>query len=158
MEKDKVKQRAKNNAYALLRQRPRSEAEIRTRLRLKGYPPEIIDVVVEDLRRTGNIDDAKFARLWVESRMHSNPMGDVVLRHELKAKGVADPVIEAALEEKAKNYDEYELAAEMAAERFKRFKKLDRRKALKRLYDFLIRRGFKYDTVQRVVENVVGHP
>ena len=172
MDTSKVKTRAKNNAYALLRQRPRSEAEIRTRLKLKGYPPEIIDGVVEDLRRTDNIDDAKFARLWVESRMHANPMGDVVLRHELKQKGVADSIIEAALEDKGKNYDEYEVAFSMAAERFERFKKLDastspgidpersrrvdKRKALKRLYDFLVRRGFKYDTIQRVIDNVVG--
>jgi regulatory protein len=154
LEKDKVKSRAKNNAYALLRQRPRSEAEIRTRLKLKGYAVDIIDGVVENLRHTGNIDDAKFARLWVESRMHSNPMGDVVLRHELKTKGVADSIIEAALEEKAANYDEYEVAFSMARERFERLKKLDRRKALKRLYDFLMRRGFKYDTVQRIAEKL----
>jgi len=170
LDTDKQKIRAKNNAYALLRQRPRSEAEVRTRLKLKGYPLEIIDGVVEDLRRSGNIDDAKFAHLWVESRMHSNPMGDVVLRHELKAKGVADPIIEAALEEKAANYDEYEVAFNMARERFKQLAKLDastslgidpersrrvdKRKALKRLYDFLMRRGFKYDTVQRVVDNL----
>jgi len=164
VEFDKIKIRAKNNAFALLRQRPRSEAEIRARLKLKGYAGEIVDGIVSDLRRTGNIDDAKFARLWVESRMHSNPMGDVVLRHELKTKGVADSIIEAALDDKAKNYDEFELAAEMARERFERFKKLDasampgtgRRKALKRVYNFLMRRGFKYDTVQRVIEEIAS--
>jgi regulatory protein len=174
LEKDKVKIRAKNNAYALLRQRPRSEAEIRTRLKLKGYAAGIIDGVVEDLRRTGSIDDAKFARFWVESRMHANPMGDVVLRHELKQKGVADPIVEAALEDKGRNYDEYEVALGMASDRFERLKKLDaptpsgtdpdrsrrvdKRKALKRLYDFLIRRGFKYDTVQKVVDALIGSP
>ena len=43
----------------------------------------------------------------------------------------------------------------MAGERFGRLKKLDRPKVLKRLYDFLLRRGFKYDTVRKVVENIV---
>ena len=155
MEADKITARARNNAYALLRQRPRSELEIRRRLKLKGYDEEVIEYCVEALRRAGEIDDVRFAKLWVESRMHANPVGDVVLKHELKEKGVAYSVIEATLEEKAKNYDEYEVAFDMAKEQFGRLKKLDRRKALKRVYDFLLRRGFKYDTVRKIIEEIV---
>lgn len=154
MEPDKIKARARNNAYALLRQRPRSEFEIRERLRLKGYGRELVDGVIEDLRRVGEIDDEKFAMLWMQSRMHSNPVGDVVLRHELKTKGVADTIIEATLSRKAKDYDEYEVAFHMAAEQFERFKKLDKKKALKRVYDFLVRRGFQYDMIRRVIEGL----
>lgn len=87
--------------------------------------------------------------------MHLNPVGDVVLRHELKQKGVSDSIIEATLEAKAKSYDEYEVAFNMARERFERFKKLDRSKAAKRLYDFLVRRGFKYENVRRIIEELV---
>jgi len=153
---DKIKIRAKNNAYLLLRTRPRSEEEIRQRLKLKGYDYTVIDGVVDDLKRTGNIDDAKFARFWIDSRMHMNPMGDVILRNELKSKGVNDSVIEATLQDKAKLYDEYEVAFSMAEERYKRFQKLDKRKALKRVYDFLLRRGFKYDTIRKITEGLAG--
>lgn len=156
MEDDKIRARAKNNAYILLRSRPRSEREIRKRLKLKGYDDTIIDGVVGDLRKTGNIDDVKFARFWIDGRMHANPMGDVILRHELKLKGVEPSVIEAALQDKAKAYDEYEVAMSMAAERYKRFRKLEPRKALKRVYDFLLRRGFKYETIRRITEELAG--
>ena len=156
MEPDKIKTRAKNNAYALLRQRPRSEFEIRQRLKLKGYAGALVDEIVGDLKRTGDVDDEKFAMLWMESRMHSNPVGDVVLKHELKTKGVEDSIIEATLNRKAKNYDEFEVAFSMAGEQFERFKKLDRHKALKRVYDFLMRRGFKYDTIRRITEELAG--
>jgi len=155
---DKVKARAKNNAYALLRQRPRSVYEIRNRLKLKGYADPLIEDIVASLERTGDLNDEKFAKIWVESRMHTNPAGDVVLKYELKEKGISDSAIEAALNEKAGKYDEYELALSMAKDRFERFKKLDRRKATKRIYDYLLRRGFKYDNIRRVVENIVGHP
>ena len=77
------------------------------------------------------------------------------LRYELKEKGVNDTIIEATLAKKAEEYDEYEVAFSMAGERFERLKKLDRKKALKRLYDFLLRRGFKYETVRKVVEKIV---
>ena len=125
-------------------------------MKLKGYSGEVIDHVVEALRRAGEIDDARFAKLWVDSRMHANPVGDVILRHELKEKGLSDTIIEATLAKKAEDYDEYEVAFSMAGERFERLKKLDRKKALKRLYDFLLRRGFKYETVRKVVEKIVN--
>ena len=155
MESDKKLQKAKNNAYSLLRSRPRSEAEIRSRLKLKGYEASVVEAVVEGLKRCGQLDDEKFARLWVESRMHSNPMGDIVLRRELKEKGVSDSIIEATLTDKAANYDEYKVAFSMAEERFRQLAKVDRRKALKRLYDFLLRRGFAYDIVQRIIDGII---
>lgn len=146
--------RARSNAYALLRQRPRSEFEIRQRLKLKGYEADVIEEVIAGLRRSGEIDDARFAKMWIDSRMYTNPAGDVVLRHELKDKGVSAEIIDAALEAKSKSYDEYEVALNIARERFERLKKLDRPKAAKRLYDFLIRRGFKYETVRRIIEEL----
>lgn len=151
MEQDKTRSKALNNAYMLLRIRPRSEREVRDRLKLKGYGPDLVDEIVEGLKKAGEIDDLKFATFWIESRMHQNPAGDVVLRHELKHKGVEAGIVEAALKHKADNYDEYAIALSMAEERFRIFGKIDRRKALKRVYDFLLRRGFKYDTVQRIL-------
>jgi regulatory protein len=138
-----------------LRSRPRSEYEIRRRLKLKGYEDPVIDGLIEDLRRIGDVDDAKFARLWVESRMRSNPAGDIILRQELKTKGVSDGIIDDVLGDKAKNYDEYAIAFDMALERFNRLKKLDRPKAMKRLYDFLLRRAFAYETVKKIVDELV---
>lgn len=155
MEPDKLKNRARNNAYMLLRIRPRSEREVRDRLKLKGYGPDLVDEIVEALKKAGDIDDAKFARFWLESRMHQNPMGDVVLQYELKKRGVSEDIIKATLEHKAENYDEYAIALPMAKERFRRFSKIDRPKALKRVYDFMLRRGFRYETVQRVLDEVV---
>ena len=139
----------------MLRSRPRSEAEIRSRLKLKGYGAPVVEAVVESLKRCGQLDDEKFARLWVESRMRSNPMGDIVLRRELKEKGVSDSIIEATLTDKAANYDEYKVAFSMAEERFRQLAKVDRRKALKRLYDFLLRRGFAYDIVKRIIDGII---
>ncbi len=129
---------------------------MRSRLKLKGYSPDIIEAVVESLKKALALDDEKFARLWVESRMQTNPMGDIVLRRELKEKGISDRIIEATLADKASHYDEYKVAFAMASERFKQLVKLDKRKALKRLYDYLMRRGFGFETVQRVIEDLKG--
>ena len=149
-----LKQKALNNAYSLLRQRPRSVHEMRARLKLKGYDGDIIDDVVTGLKKEGELDDAKFAKLWVDARISFNPMGELVLRQELKAKGVNETIIDATLAEALKTYDEYDVALKMAGEQFGRFAKLDKRKAMKRMYDFLVRRGFKFDVVERVIEEI----
>ena len=150
--------RAKNSAYALLRVRPRSEAELASRLKDKGYVPGVITGVIEGLRKRGLVDDAKFARFWVDSRMHLKPVGDYILKRELKQKGVGESIVEAALRAKESEYDEYAVAKDMAVERFRRLRSIDRRKATKRVYDFLLRRGFKYDCVRRVIEEVMNIP
>ena len=155
METDKIRAKARNNAYALLRTRPRSEREIRDRLKLRGYAPALIEEIIEGLKKIGDIDDSKFAMAWMESRMHSNPVGDGVLKRELQMKGLSDEIIADTLKNKSENYDEYEIALSMAGARFERLKRLDRQKAGKRLYDFLLRRGFTYDNVKRVVESVI---
>ncbi|MFA6609233.1 MAG: regulatory protein RecX [Candidatus Omnitrophota bacterium] len=154
-ETDKKNTKARNNAYSLLRSRPRAEREIRDRLRMKKYDDGVIEDVISRLKSAGEIDDAKFAKFWVESRMRMNPVGDAVLKHELKAKGVDQSIIDLVLEEKKDNFNEYEIASGMARERFARFAKLDRRKAMKRLYDFLQRRGFSFDTVERIVADII---
>jgi regulatory protein len=52
----------------LLTRRARAAAELRQRLRTVGYEQNIIDTVLADLERTGLVDDAEFARMWVAER------------------------------------------------------------------------------------------
>ena len=88
---EKIRQKALNNAYCLLRQRPRSEQEIRKRLRLKGYEDDIVNEVVLALKNSGELDDAKFAKLWVDARIYlkENPKVLEKLEKETRAKGDA---------------------------------------------------------------------
>ena len=158
MKKELTPQRAKTSAWALLRVRPRSEKELRGRLAEKGYDGLIVEKVVGDLKRAGEIDDAKFARFWINSRAHLKPVGNIVLRHELQAKGISDSLIEATLTERGAAYDEYEVARQMADERIGRLRNIDRRKAMKRLYDFLARRGFAFDTISRIIDELKMKP
>jgi regulatory protein len=145
-----------NDAYRLLRSRPRSEAEMRGRLELKRYNDDTIGSVIARLKKAGEIDDIRFTDFWIESIMSSNPVSDIMLRHELKEKGIPEPIIEEALSKKAKKYDEYEVALNMAGEHFKRLVKFDRAKALKRLHDFLARRGYDYDIVNKVIDAIIN--
>jgi regulatory protein len=73
---------------------------VRRRLRMAGYPAELIEGAVTRLVEIGFLDDAGFARAWIESRDRARPRGERALRVELTQKGVARDVTDAALEER----------------------------------------------------------
>ena len=131
----------------LLAIRPRSEVEIRQRLDRAAVPAETIERVVERLRRSGDIDDGAFARTWVDNRTTFRPRGAAMLRAELQRKGVAPKVIGEAVAE----VDEEEAAWEAARRARRRWSGLDARTRRQKLYAYLQRRGFTYDTIHLVL-------
>ncbi|HEY7828537.1 MAG TPA: regulatory protein RecX [Candidatus Limnocylindrales bacterium] len=80
--------------------RSRSVEEVRRRLSQAGYRPELIAGAIERLVTIGLLDDALFARLWIESRDRARPRGEAALRRELSLRGVDREQINAALEER----------------------------------------------------------
>ncbi len=84
-------------AARFLEVRPRSVEEVRRRLREAGYRPDLVEGAVDRMTVLGYLDDAAFARSWVESRDRARPRGARALRDELRRKGVAAADIEAAL-------------------------------------------------------------
>ncbi len=67
--------------------------------------PELIVRVIDKLRERSYVDDLAFARFWIGNREQFKPMGERMLRSELRGKRVADNIIQQAL-------DEQEAAAE----------------------------------------------
>ncbi len=98
-----------NRALDFIAVRPRSEWEVRDRLRRKKVPDDDIPRVIERLGRVGYLDDAAFARYWIEERARSSPRGPRLLQQELRHKRVSGSVIAEALAEfEAKRIEESE--------------------------------------------------
>ncbi|MCS7177699.1 MAG: RecX family transcriptional regulator [Anaerolineae bacterium] len=140
-------ERAAEQALDLLSYRPRSEAEIRERLSDR-YGAETTGEVLERLRRTGLVDDREFAHYWVQNRFQHNPRGVVVLRQELRRKGVDDSAIEEALAD----YDEEAAAIRAAETACRKLRGLAPDTFRRRLTDYLLRRGFPYGIVQSIIQ------
>ena len=77
-----------NAAARFLEVRSRSIDEVRRHLTQAGYQPELVAAAVARLTELGMLDDAAFARLWVESRDRSRPRSEAALRRELTLKGI----------------------------------------------------------------------
>jgi len=141
-------------ASRLLNVRPRSEKELADRLSGKGFNRVTVASVISILREKKIIDDFKFAKFWVQSRMHTRPEGDLLLKKELKSKGISMAIIEKVLSEKEEK--EIFVVKSLAKQYLKKVKKLPKEKSKKKMFDFLARRGFDFDVIKEAIEKILG--
>ncbi len=145
-------ERAYGRTLDFLSYRPRSEAEVRRALRTKGWSEETVEVVVARLAQAGLLNDAEFARYWVENRSQFNPRGLRALRHELRSKGVADAVISSELAE----LDEGESARHVAEQVARRLAHLPTPDFRRKLGAYLASRGFSYATIEPLIDEMLA--
>jgi regulatory protein len=92
-------------AARFLEARPRSVTEVRRRLTTAGYRGVLVEAAIGGLVDLGYLDDAAFARTWVESRDRARPRGELALRKELRLKGVEGALVERVLAERRETVD-----------------------------------------------------
>jgi regulatory protein len=140
--------RAYEAALAFLSYRPRSEREIRDRLKKKDVPDAVVELVLERLRELRLVDDQEFARYWVEQRQTRRPRGARLLRQELRQKGIARETTAEALEQSDAATDPIEAACRAGRRKARSLDTLDGRSFDQKLGQFLLRRGFDFETAR----------
>lgn len=146
--------RATEAGLRFLAYRPRSEREVRDRLRRRGFADGAIEEAVERLRGWHYLDDAEFARFWVENRNEHQPRGRRLLKSELRAKGVDPELASEVIEEEAS--EELPAALALARKRASSLHALDALTRRRRLASYLQRRGYGWDVVRPVLDAVLG--
>ncbi len=144
------------SALRLLQRRLRSRAELEAVLRRRGLSHLQVTAVIGDLERAGWIDDARFARAWIEDRLALRPKGARALRAELRARGVAPDVVETALGRLLSRDQEEAVAFEQARRRLERLRRLAPEVARRRLIGWLQRRGFAPGAISHALR-ALGH-
>ena len=84
-------------AIRVLRFRDRTAAELQARLEQRGVGEAEREQALETLERIGYVDDERFARMRAE-QLADRGSGDALIRDDLERRGVADDVIELAIE------------------------------------------------------------
>lgn len=135
----------------LLGYRPRTESELLTRLKQKGYDAELAQEAVERVRALGYVDDADFARFWVRNREQFKPMGARRIRYELQQKGVDRETAQGIMDEELPA-EEDEGAMRVARKKLGGLQGVDYQTFHRRLGGFLARQGFGFDTSGRVIK------
>ena len=142
--------RCLNTAIRYIGYRPRSEFEIRQRLRQRGFEDDYVEKVVADLKEQGLIDDTSFARFWKENREDFSPRSRWLTGVELQRKGIDRETIEQVVNEVDDNTSAYRAALSKA----RHLSSSDYQIFRRRLGEHLKRRGFTYEVINNVIDKV----
>lgn len=147
---DILYRRARLRAMHLLEDMDRTETELWDKLRRGEYPDDVIRKAVSYVKSFGYINDVRYAENFILSRK------DLKSRKEIKAllakKGVSGEDMDRAF---SSVYTEE--GEEEAVRRILRKKKIDPETAdrtqMRKIYGYLARKGFRYDTIRQVIQN-----
>lgn len=102
-------------AVRLLARREHSVEELRRKLERKGYPPELIDPVIQKLASKRLVSDERFTANFVHHHARRG-QGPVRIRAALRQQGVSESQVEEALQSAA--VDWVQLAREVRRRKF----------------------------------------
>ncbi|HSE10243.1 MAG TPA: regulatory protein RecX [Nocardioidaceae bacterium] len=128
----------------------RSRAELASKLAKRRVPEEVAERLLTRFEEVGLIDDAAFARSWVDSRQSGKGLGRRALAQELRRKGIDEEVARETLAE-VEPEDEEEAARALVRRKLRTLRGVDRATATRRLAGMLARKGHSGEVVWRVV-------
>jgi len=141
-------------AVKILMRRAHSVHEMTQALERRCENQSLIKKVMMRLKSAGLIDDARYASLFVQHRTESRKQGKFRIARDLRARGVPDRHIEAALEETAQQIDEVALVRQHIERKLRSFRGDVVDKKLGSLYRSLLRAGFPADVVRRELKSI----
>lgn len=151
--REEVVQKAHAYAFLLLKFRLRSEQEIAERLKKKGFSAEVAAETIAFLKEKQFLNDFAFSKAWITARI-TRHIGLRRIEQELKAKGVSKEVIQAHFESLKGNYNEAAEVERICQERINRLKGVQWPVAKRRVYAYLLRRGFSAQRAQDALNQI----
>ena len=133
---------------------PKTRRQLADMLARRDVPEAAAEAVLDRFVEVGLIDDAAFARAWVDSRQSGRGLARRALQAELKAKGV-DADVAAQAVETVDADDERAAALQLVQRRARSMQRLDRATATRRLIGMLARKGYGGGMAAAVVREVL---
>jgi regulatory protein len=141
-------------AWRQLGHRDRTEAELVRAFLKARVEPELAEEVLGELREGGYVDDAQFARRFVEDRRRLDAWGSDRIERRLSELGVAREHVSAALGDGA--HDELEAAVALLARRFPAPPSTPRERD--RLLGVLVRKGYDLELAHDALRRFAAAP
>jgi regulatory protein len=157
IQQGEVRQECFDYAIKILQRRMHSRSELRTKLMRREYGEGLINDVVDDLARLGYVVDSRFANTKALAAAQHKQHGRRRAFMELRKAGVENQVAGRAVEDVYDVTDSTALARKLAEKQAPRLRKLDPIVARRRLVGMLQRRGFNYDEIRPVIDEVLGY-
>jgi regulatory protein len=136
-------------AVRALMRRAHSVHEMKQKLERRSDNKLLVQLVMVRLKENGQIDDARYAQQFARQRTEGRKQGKFRVARDLRARGVPDQHIEAALKESAEQNDEGTMVRARIERKLLSYRgEIDERKTAS-IYSSLLRAGFSADVVRR---------
>jgi regulatory protein len=145
-----------DTAVRILTRRAHSVHEMKQALQHRTDNDALIQSVLARLKQNGLLDDTCFAKQFVRQRTEIRRQGRFRIARDLRARGVPDQAIEAALAENAEEHDEGALIRQRLQHSLRTLRGALDEKKLASLYRSLLRAGFSADVVRREVKSLTS--
>jgi regulatory protein len=142
---------AKSAALKYLTLKLRSADELRQKLESLGYDSETTEKAVSELASLGYINDTIYVQKYLYDRSKLKPKPKRMLKLELLKKGIKESIIDEILSEW--QIDEPSLARRLVKKKYGKYDLRDE-KIIRRVYNFLMHRGFSLEIINSVVRNI----
>ena len=142
--------KAQDLALSYISGKMRTEKEVCGKLRLNGFDEDIVKKVLDFLKKYDYVNDYNYCLAFIRQSLKLNPMGYFAIRQKLKIAGVEDYNIEKAWNES--NVDQLKYA-ELITDKKLKGKKIADEKEMRKLQDFLLRKGYSYDIIKDIIKN-----
>ena len=154
IKKEILEKRAKLRAMHLLERMDRTEAELYTKLKRDLYPEDIIETAMQYVKSFGYIGDKGYAKRFVESRQGTK--SKLEIKMALLQKGISKEIVSEVLETHYDGQDE-----SVAIQRLLEKKRFSVERATeeekRKMYGYLMRKGFSYEDIRRVIKDGQFH-
>lgn len=140
--------RARKRAMFLLEKMDRTESQLRDKLRQGFYAEDIIEDAISYVKGYHYIDDTRYARNYVRCQKERKSKRQI--KTDLLQKGVDRDVIDSAMESEYEAESEQELILKWIEKRHYSIENSDRKEKQK-MYQFLMRKGFRSEDILRVL-------
>src|SRR5258708_5228906 len=141
-------------ALRALMRRAHSVYEMKQKLERRRDNKLLVQVVMARLKENGQIDDARYAKQFARQRTEGRKQGKFRVARDLRARGVPDRHIEAALEEAAKETDEGAMVRQRIERKLRSYRGEIDEKKMASIYGSLLRAGFSADVVRRELKAI----
>ena len=149
---------AKTLIYNQLAYSAKSRAQLRKKLADKGFEESLIEPLLNKFEAAHLLDDAEYARSFVEQRGKHKKLSRTALRRELKERGITGELAEDALAART-DEDERQDAAELVRKKLRpsmNFSdRTEKEKIMRRLVGMLARRGYSSSVAFSVVKEEI---
>jgi regulatory protein len=145
----------RGQALRYLARRPHSCSELNIKLVQKGYDPNIIETLIDDLKGKNYLNDEEFSRAFILDSIKIKRDGPLLIKHKLINKGIHTTLIQKMLSELYPENTQFQNCKWLAYKKVKMLSAVPIEKRRKQLAAYLRRKGFNWEIVKTIVFDII---